>query len=212
MIRFLLIVAVFEGLPLVVVGTTTYALATARGWMSVRERVLLSIAVALGVVSLVGAYGPDWLLQVVFSFAPGFVLIGGAAFIVASICLRRMPIGGRIAIVSLMAITVLGTVQATTLDGFDGTLCALILSDHTAYAPTYSASGFKQIQVGMAAGEVEALLGRPLDEWTIPGHPPRLYWRWSRSRDGSQYYRRRVVSFSDGRLADKSANFICGFD
>jgi hypothetical protein len=83
-IRGLLSIAVFEGLPLVVVGTTTYALATARGWMSVRERMLLSIAVALGVVSRVGAYGPDWLLQVVFSFAPGFVLIGGAAFIVAS--------------------------------------------------------------------------------------------------------------------------------
>jgi hypothetical protein len=212
MIRGLLSIAVFEGLPLVVLGTTTYALATARGWMSACERMLLSIAVALGVVSLVGAYGPNWLLQVVFSFAPGFVLVAGAAFIVASICLRRMPIGGRIAIVSLMAVTALGTVEATTLDGFDGILCALILSDHTAYASTYSASGFRQIQVGMTTREVEALLGRPLDEWTVPGPSPRIYWRWSRSRDGSQYYRRRVVSFSSGRLAAKSANFVCGFD
>jgi hypothetical protein len=62
----------------------------------------------------------------------------------------------------------------------------------------------------MSAREVEELLGRPVDEWTATGDD--LYWRWTRSRDGSQYYRYRVVRFLRGRVDDKIAHFSCNLD
>src|SRR5437899_1501442 len=75
MIRGVLYIIVFVGLPLLVLGTTMYTLATASGWLSVRGRTVLAIAVALGFLVVVYAYGPEWLQQTTFSIAPSLVII-----------------------------------------------------------------------------------------------------------------------------------------
>ena len=53
--------------------------------------------------------------------------------------------------------------------------------------------------------EVEGILGRPLDEWTVPEDQDRVYRRWARSRDGSDNFRVRVVTFLGGHVSRKWA-------
>lgn len=105
----------------------------------------------------------------------------------------------------LVGISVVATIEARTLDKFDGTVTLLLLGDHTEYAPSYSDSGFRRIRTGMTAVEVEAILGRPLDEWTASSNEGRVHWRWAKSHDGSPNFRVRVVTFAQGRVEEKSA-------
>jgi hypothetical protein len=60
----------------------------------------------------------------------------------------------------------------------------------------------------MTAEQVQQLLGKPLDEWT-PNGSGHVYWRWTQSRDGSHYYRYRLVTFLAGRVDEKSAYSYC---
>jgi hypothetical protein len=64
----------------------------------------------------------------------------------------------------------------------------------------------------MSAEDVERLVGKPLEEWMVPGNQGQLYWRWTKSHDGSHYYRYRVARFQNGRLEGKTAFFFCDLD
>jgi hypothetical protein len=95
-------------------------------------------------------------------------------------------------------------IEVVTLDGMNGVILS-IAGDHTTYASSYSDAGFRRIQVGMTPTEVEAILGHPLDEWTVPNDGGRVRWRWTNSRDSSKDFRVRVVTFLAGRVEEKSA-------
>jgi hypothetical protein len=111
----------------------------------------------------------------------------------------------RVVLSVLVGVSVVAAVEARTIDGFEGTVTLLILGDHTQYAPSYSDTGWRRIQTGMTPIEVEGILGRPLDEWTSSSGTGRVYRRWARSRDGSDNFRVRVVTFLEGRVSEKSA-------
>jgi len=147
---------------------------------------------------------PSWLLWTIRG-SPDFVLVATVAFIAVRLSLPKMVRRRRILISLLFGFAFVGAVEAWTLDGFDGPLRLLFLGDHSMYARSYSDAGFKRIQVGMTPGEVEGILGHPIDEWTVHNDGGRLRWRWTRSRDGSKDFRVRVVTFLGGHVEEKSA-------
>jgi hypothetical protein len=147
-----------------------------------------------------------------FMVAPGFVAVGTLAFVLISVFSPGTAIRYRVGVAFLLAIAIVGGIQAASIDGFHGAACSTILGDHTEYAPSYSASGFNRITTGMSVHEVEGLVGKPLEEWTVPGEQGQRYWRWTKSRDGSHHYRYRVARFRNAHLEEKSAFFFCSLD
>jgi len=195
--------------PVLVVATSTFMLLTARNWVAGGTgRIVISVTV--GVLFLVGVFVLN--PQIGFLVAPGVVLVATIAFLVICSFTRGTTIRYRVGVALLLAVAIVASVQIVTVDGFQGALCSTILADHTTYAPSYSASGFNRLKSGMSVQDVEALVGRPLEEWTIPGDQGQLYWRWSKSRDGSHYYRYRVARFRNGHLEEKTAFFFCDLD
>ncbi len=74
----------------------------------------------------------------------------------------------------------------------------LVFSEDTEYAPGYSAAAFEQLRPGMSEHEVLALVGPPLEKYSIPQSGD--VWQWTRS-PGSNSYRERVVVFTNGRVS-----------
>jgi hypothetical protein len=208
MVRLFVFVGVVFILPALVVASTTFVLLSATSWKARTGKILVSAAV--GVVFLIAVFVPN--PQLGFLVAPGLVLAATIAFLMTKYWIRETAIRYRIGVALLLALGIVGGIQAATVDGFRGTLCSTILADHTTYAPSYSASGFNQIRPGMSVQEVGALVGKPLEEWTVPGDQGELYWRWTKSRNGSHYYRYRVARFRNGHLEEKMAFFSCGLD
>jgi hypothetical protein len=207
-IRLVIFAGVVFVLPALVVATTTFVLLTAARRMGRPGKILLSVTV--GVVFLIGVFVPN--PQLGFLVAPGVVLIATIAFLLISTFIGGTAIRYRVSVALLVAVAIVGGIQVATIDGFQGALCSTILADHTTYAPSYSASGFNRAKVGMSLQEVEGLVGKPLEEWTVPGNQGQLYWRWTKSRDGSHYYRYRVATFRDGHLEEETAFFFCALD
>ncbi len=208
MIRLVIFAGIVFVLPALVVATTAFRLLTSARGMGRPGKILASLAV--GVVFLIGVFVPS--PQLGFLVAPGMVLIATIAFLVISSFIGRTAIRYRVSLAFLLAVAIVGGIQVATVDGFRGALCSTILTDHTTYAPSYSASGFNRVEVGMSLQEVEGLVGKPLEEWTVPGDQGQLYWRWTKSRDGSHYYRYRVATFRNGHLEEKAAFFFCALD
>ena len=204
-LRFVLFMAVDVGLPAFVIGAITNGLLSACTRLAVRSRLLVSGAVGLGLFYAIAAVTSG---QSGFLITSGFVLVTAALFIVIDICAARLVLPYRIVLACVLSVVILWSIQVGSLDGFEGEVCSATLSDHTWYAPTYSAAGFRRIQVGMTAEQVQQLLGKPLDEWT-PDSSGQVYWRWTRSRDKSHFYRYRVVTFLGARVDGKSAYSYC---
>jgi hypothetical protein len=181
-------------------------LLTATNWMTGTGRKTL-VSITVGALFLLAVFVPS--PQVGFLVAPGLVLVATTAFLVVGSCIRGTAIRYRVGVALLLAVAIVGGVQAATVDGFRGALCSTILGDHTMYAPSYSASGFNRIRAGMSVQQVEGLVGKPLDEWTVPADQGQLYWRWTKSRNGSHYYDYRVARFRNGHLEEKTAFFFC---
>jgi hypothetical protein len=203
MVRGVIFLGVTFGLPMWAVGATVYyALADWR--QSTCARVLLSLAATLGWVAVMAAL-PDhrsW-LQWTIRASPDFVLVAAVVFIAVRLLSPKAIWRSGILISLLLGFALVGAIEACTLDGFDGSLRLLFLGDHTKYARSYSDTAFKRILVGMTSGDVEGILGRPIDEWMVDGG--RLNWRWTESGDGSKEYRVRVVTFLGGHVEEKSA-------
>ena len=68
-----------------------------------------------------------------------------------------------------MAVAALAGVHAWLIDGIDGWLWSLTLTEDTADAPGYSDAGFRRVHRGMSAEEVHRLLGPPLQRWALSG-------------------------------------------
>jgi|SRR6267142_1587536 len=100
------------------------------------------------------------------------------------------------------------TLHYYLLDGLDGWFISTVLSpavpQDTEYAAGYSDRAFRRVRVGMAASEVLALLGPPLDKRPLEGG--RETWRWSRS-PGSKSYRVRVAVFEGDRVVKVLSSF-----
>ena len=209
-LRFVLFLTVVVGLPAFVIGTVTNGLLGACTGLRVRSRFLVSGLVGLAFAVGTPSVAASVLKSEEFGFlvTSGFVLVGAFSFIITSICVSRMPLRYHVTIACVLSVIVLWSIHVGSLDGVQGEVCAATLGDHTAYAPTYSTSGFRRVQVGMTTEQVQQLLGKPLDEWT-PNSSGDAYWRWTRSGDGSHYYRYRVAVFRAGRLGEKSAYTYC---
>ena len=83
----------------------------------------------------------------------------------------------------------------TPLDGITGMLWgALPGFDDTVYAPGYTATGFRQIKVGMTRDQSYSIIGEPLDIWT--NQDETVSERWSKSPNDTNY-RTRVLVFSN---------------
>jgi hypothetical protein len=201
-----MLLVVTVALPIYVVGSIVYRVLA--NWKAGTPlRVLLSAVVALAWWSAAGAVwpsGPLWLRRTL-GFSAAFVIVASVAFVALRFSWARLMYRWRVLVSMLVGVTVVAAVEARTIDGFDGTVSLLILGDHTQYAPSYSDSGWRRIRTGMTPIEVEGILGRPLDEWTVPDDKGRVYRRWARSRDGSDNFRVRVVTFLGGRVSEKSA-------
>lgn len=207
-LRLLIFGVVVFVLPALVVATVTFELLTATNWRTRTGKILISAAV--GVLFLIGVFVPS--SQLGFLVAPGLVLVATIAFLVVNSLIRQTAIRYRIGVALLLAVAIVGGIQVANADGFQGALCSTILADHTMYASSYSASGFNRIRAGMSVQEVEGLVGKPLEEWTVPGDQGQLYWRWTKSSNGSHYYRYRVARFRNGQLEEKTAFFFCAMD
>jgi hypothetical protein len=72
---------------------------------------------------------------------------------------RRTDVRQRVIIACFVTVATVGSIQITAIDGFHGSLCSVILGDHTAYGPRYSTAGFKSITQGMTVQEVEKIVG-----------------------------------------------------
>ena len=204
MIRLALLGMVAVVLPALMVGIASHVLLRRAGGLGTHSRILISTVVALGFVVGVGTSNA--------LDGSGVVLMATTAFAAVSAFFRRTDVRHRVIIACFVTVATVGSIQITAIDGFHGSLCSVILGDHTAYGPRYSTAGFKSITQGMTAQEVEKLVGRPLDEWMIPGDVGHVYWRWTRGRDGSHYYRYRVTRFQHGQVDEKIAFFYCDLD
>ena len=205
MIRLVVFAAVVFVLPALAVTSTTFVLFTATKRMAGSVKIVVSVSV--GVLFLIGVFVPN--PQLGFLVGPGLVLVATIAFLVISTFARGAALHYRVSAAFLLAVAIVGGIHVAIADGFRGALCSTILADHTTYAPSYSASGFNRLTAGMSLQEVEGLVGKPLEEWTVPGDQGQLYWRWTKSRDGSHYYRYRVARFRNGHLEEKMAFFFC---
>jgi len=94
------------------------------------------------------------------------------------------------------------------LDGTRGLVFGALLGEDTVYAKGYSDSAFRTVDVGMAEGDVHALLGTPLDRWLLcPSRADSdVGERWSYS-PGDTDYRRRVVVFRAGEVLQRRSEF-----
>lgn len=92
------------------------------------------------------------------------------------------------------------------LDGVQGLLFGTFLEEDTEYGPGYSHSAFKQISPGMQRGEVELLIGPPLNEWPMESAGQHLGARWSHSPSDT-HFRLRVVWFRSGIVVGVHTEF-----
>jgi hypothetical protein len=100
------------------------------------------------------------------------------------------------------AILVIGgtlSVPRYVLDGLDGWVFSRVLAfgsdDDTEYGAGYSDEAFARVALGMAAHDVVALLGPPLEMRPMGGG--RETWRWSRSPSEGNYRMRALVMDAD---------------
>jgi hypothetical protein len=206
-LRFVLFVIVGAGVPALVFGMMANALL--RPFPQVDRSVRLLLA---GVSGLVLVYAiPAGATYALRSETLGlvtydFMVIAANSFMALGLA-RRMALGSRVAAACVASAALVWAVQVSSLDGIDGELCAVLMGDHTEYAPTYSPLKFKSVEPDMTADQVQQLLGKPFDEWF--GYGEDTFWRWSRSRNVSHYYRYRVVMFQNGRVTKKSAYMYC---
>ncbi len=102
-------------------------------------------------------------------------------------------------------------------DGLPGTLFSLVARSDTVYAPGYSDEKFRSVHNGMTEGEVYAIMGKPIEVWTLSeGHWQRVpfevvvsddaQWNYSVSPSDKSYFR-RVIQFRDGKVTEKVAEF-----
>ena len=94
------------------------------------------------------------------------------------------------------------------LDGLDGLILSMILEEQTEYAPGYTDRGFRDVKVGMSENKVYALIGDPLDEWTInQGKAVKSkYAAWSNSPMDT-HYRRRIIGLENDRVVEVTSDF-----
>lgn len=210
LLRLVLFVTVVVAFPAFIIGTISNRILAALTRLPIRSRVLLSAFAGMAYVytiPVVAAYALES-DELGFLVTSGFVLVSAVSFIIIGFCTPRMAPRHRLVVACALSVPVLWGSHIASPDGLAGEVCSATLGDHTEYAAAYSASGFRRIRVGMSAEQVRQLLGKPLDQWTPDGSDD-LYWRWTRSRDGSHYYRYRVVIFRAGRVGDKSAYAYC---
>ncbi len=126
-------------------------------------------------------------------------------FRIATLKMRKSLI---LVVLLTCALAVALAVHLRSLDGLDGLLFGTLLSEDTVYAPGYSDSGFRKVRPGMSVAEVYALLGAPLEQWTIAADSagPDMGQRWSRS-PGDTHYRCRVVLYYRGTVVEKHSEF-----
>jgi asparagine N-glycosylation enzyme membrane subunit Stt3 len=168
-----------------------------------RQRVLIAVAAGLGWLATLVWQMWELPFHQTISFVGAAPVYAALAYIV--ITLPNTPWRRRVLHTSLTLIFALFfVIDTVTLDGTDGVLLSLS-GDHTEYASSFSDAGFRRIKVGMRPADVEALVGRPLDEWKASNDGGRVRWRWARSRDHSKDYRSRGVTFLDGRVEEKWA-------
>jgi len=117
-----------------------------------------------------------------------------------AISLPRTAWRRRLHLAAVLVFVLVFVVNYFTADGLEGAILLLTEGDHTEYATSYSEGAFRRVRMGMSPTEVEAILGRPLDEWKENDRGVR--WRWTRRGSGSKAYRMRVVTFRDGKVAD----------
>jgi hypothetical protein len=94
----------------------------------------------------------------------------------------------------------LGAAHVLLLDGLDGTVARVVLGEDTEFAPGYTDASFRRVREAMAAPEVEALLGVPLERRRGVTPDDEAWW-YTRSRRGS-HHRQRIVVFNHGRVSE----------
>ena len=87
------------------------------------------------------------------------------------------------------------------LDGYEGLLLeSLAAVEDTVYSSGYSEKSFATLRVGMTERQVSALLGEPLELYTVTDDGvPLLGWKYSRCANDHSY-RVRCVLFREGRV------------
>ena len=98
------------------------------------------------------------------------------------------------------------------LDGLDGWLIGLTLTEDTVYAAGYSDAAFRQVRVGMTADTVLGILGRPLRVRTDPyalrsraGEASDECWAYTLT-PGDTHYRQRLICFFNGIVSGKESS------
>lgn len=112
--------------------------------------------------------------------------------------MRRRPWPILLSVATIVVAAMLA-LQTYLLDGIDGWFFSRGFEEETEYAAGYSHEAFRQLRLGMAPGDVIALLGPPLERGSLGAAMET--WRWSRS-PGDKGYRVRAVIFDRDRVID----------
>lgn len=98
------------------------------------------------------------------------------------------------------------------MDGLDGWLLGLTLTEDTVYAAGYSDSAFRQVKIGMTADAVVSILGDPLRFRSDPyalrvraGRTSGECWAYTLT-PGNTHYRQRLICFSNGIVSAKESS------
>lgn len=121
-----------------------------------------------------------------------------------------------LAVLSVGLLSLFVIVNGLTLDGLDGFLWSLLSDEDTVYAPGYSDRSFRQVQIGMTAGEVLTRLGEPISRYHLTGQPlndwsrsfpiESVCWQYSCSPSDSNF-RMRYVYVKNGKVVGKRTGY-----
>lgn len=100
---------------------------------------------------------------------------------------KKQVIVGVVVLVAALALVVIG-------------LTLTMAERNTAYAPGFSNSAFKDIDIGATGDDVERILGTPLSRHT---GETRGEWSYSEAKEAGKRYKQKVIVLEQNKVVEK---------